>query len=75
MIAVREGFDMEYLIKLINERCGLDIFLARMHITRKHFERLQSGTAELRQDEMLRAAAVLGLDNSEFTRCFFAAEV
>lgn len=64
--------DAEYLKKIIEQRCGMGEYLSRMHMTKKHFERLIGGAAEFRQNEMLQTAAVLSLDNSEFSRCFFS---
>ena len=56
---------------LAEERCGITQFLVQAGISKSRFQHLLNNTAEARQSEMLRAAAVLKLSESEFLRCFF----
>ena len=56
---------------LIEERCGRENFLIEMRMSEQRLLRLLNGEAELRQEEMIRAAKILKLCSSEFTDCFF----
>ena len=59
------------LAKLTEERCGTAQFLTQVGMSKSRFQHLLSNTAEASQSEMLRAAEVLKLSESEFLRCFF----
>lgn len=67
--------DIRYkkLSLLIEERCGTENFLRGMHMSGDRLARLLIGETELRQDELLKAAQLLGLCSKEFTECFFLA--
>lgn len=59
------------LCLLIEERCGREEFLSVMHFSSERMSRLLTGQTELRQDELVKAAKLLGLSSAEFTECFF----
>ena len=70
--SVSGNYSMEYFVRLVLERCGMQEFLKEMHMSEKRFIRIACGTCEATQSEMLRTAAVLDLSEAEFMRCFFS---
>lgn len=70
----REGLDRHYLREIINARASRKEVLHMLGVSKSRLERLLDGNAEFSLSEMLRCAAILELNECEFSRCFFTAK-
>ncbi len=70
----KQTLDRTYLRELIDASFDRAELAAVLGVSEGRLSRLLLGNSEFRYSEMLAVARALGLDSSEFERCFFSPE-